>query len=187
VFAQTLRLTDSHSLAQAEANKKTETLEKWKSLGMPMVCLCYFLLLSGLILLVCSSMWYYYYPSTSVVPRETYYWYGVFLTPFCCVIGVVFILVNIAAWYHSLPRKNNVSPSLEGDTNGNDTTLSHILHSAGIQDRAFLDMLLSAGLDLKTLRMVVDDTLYVDSLLKEVGISMAGHRVRIIKALMNPV
>lgn len=176
-----------------------------------MVCLCYFLLLSGLILLVCSSMWYYYYPSTSVVPRETYYWYGVFLTPFCCVIGVVFILVNIAAWYHSLPRKknvspsleadtndtvlrdilhsagNNVSPSLEGDTNGNDTTLSHILHSAGIQDRAFLDMLLSAGLDLKTLRMVVDDTLYVDSLLKEVGISMAGHRVRIIKALMNPV
>jgi len=59
------------------------------------------------------------------------------------------------------------------------------LAAAGI-DSAFHGVLISAGLDIKTLRMAADDRRYLASELKDAGISKPGDRVKIIKALMQP-
>ena len=59
------------------------------------------------------------------------------------------------------------------------------LAQAGI-DSAFHGLLISAGLDLETLRMAADDRRYLASELEKAGISKPGDRVKIIKALMEP-
>jgi hypothetical protein len=59
------------------------------------------------------------------------------------------------------------------------------LARAGI-DSAFHGVLISAGLDLETLRMAADDRRYLDSVLEKSGISKPGDRVKIVKALMEP-
>ena len=59
------------------------------------------------------------------------------------------------------------------------------LAAAGI-DSAFHGLLISAGLDIETLRMATHDRQYLASELKEAGISKPGDRVKIVKALMEP-
>ena len=59
------------------------------------------------------------------------------------------------------------------------------LAAAGI-DSAFHGVLISAGLNIETLRMATDDRRYLASELKEAGISKPGDRVKIVKALMDP-
>ena len=59
------------------------------------------------------------------------------------------------------------------------------LKDAGI-DASFHGLLLSAGLDIETLKMAADDRRYLDSILKEAGIIKPGDRVQIVKRLMAP-
>ena len=59
------------------------------------------------------------------------------------------------------------------------------LAQAGI-DSAFHGLLISAGLDIETLRMAADDRRYLASELEKAGISKPGDRVKIVKAIMEP-
>lgn len=59
------------------------------------------------------------------------------------------------------------------------------LAEAGIH-AAFHGILISAGLDVETLRMAADDRRYLASELEKAGIRRPGDRVRIVKALMEP-
>ena len=59
------------------------------------------------------------------------------------------------------------------------------LEDAGI-DTIFHATLISAGLDLETLRMASDDRRYLACELEKAGISRPGDRVKIVKALMAP-
>ena len=52
-------------------------------------------------------------------------------------------------------------------------------------DNSFHQVLISAGLDLDTLRMAADDRLSFYSLLKEAGVMIPGDRVKIFNAIRD--
>lgn len=64
------------------------------------------------------------------------------------------------------------------------TTLMKILDMAGI-DNSVNGLLIAAGLDLNTLRMMAEDRTYLAAELREAGIAKPGDRARIIDALQS--